>query len=213
MLTKDFKFDIKEIDADTGVFEGYASTFGNTDSDGDVIEAGAFNRTLKAWEAKGKPIPVLWQHNPHEPIGITEAATEDAKGLAVRGRLLTGITKAREALEAAKANILGGLSIGFSIPKGATEWDAESKVRRIKEVRLWEYSLVTFPANEEAVLTSVKAEKFEESVQAFKDSVDQLTKLLRASASAAQREPHPSDLSGVIQQARDLKLLFQKGSL
>jgi HK97 family phage prohead protease len=212
MLTKDFKFDIKELDADTGVFEGYASTFGNTDSDGDVIEAGAFNRTLKAWEAKGKPIPVLWQHNPHEPIGITEAATEDSKGLAVRGRLLTGITKAREALEAAKANILGGLSIGFSIPKGATEWDAEAKVRRIKEVRLWEYSLVTFPANEEAVLTSVKAERFEESVQAFKDSVDQLTKLLRDGASAAQREQHPSDLSGVIQQARDLKLLFQKGS-
>lgn len=161
-MTKDFAFDVKAV-TDEGVIEGYASTFGNVDSAGDVIAPGAFTRTLAAWRAKGRPVPVLWQHDAYDPIGVTTSIEEDDKGLRVTAKLVTEVARARDAHALAKAGALGGLSIGFSVPAIASDgqpaivWDEEQRAAVFREVRLWEYSLVTFPANEEAVLTSVKS--------------------------------------------------------
>lgn len=175
MNTKAFRFEVKSL-TDEGTFEGYASTFHNTDTQGDIIEQGAFKRTLDHWTGKGKPIPVLWQHNPSEPIGITTGATEDTKGLAVQGRLLMGITRAREAFEALKHDVLGGLSIGFGIPKDGAAFDKSTNTRRIREVKLYEYSLVTWPANEEALITGVKSAE----LNGLLSELRELTALLKA---------------------------------
>lgn len=162
-ITKDFTFDVKNV-TDEGVIEGYASVFDVIDDQGDVILPGAFTRTINAWAAKGRPIPVLWQHDAFAPIGATTSITEDDRGLRVRASLAMGVQRAREAHELAKAKVLGGLSIGFSVPKLASDgqpaivFDDERDARLFREVRLWEYSLVTFPANEAATITSVKAE-------------------------------------------------------
>lgn len=139
-----------------GMIEGYASTW-DPDQVGDTIQRGAFARTLDHWQRKADRhrIPVLWQHFHDEPIGATVEAFEDDRGLRIKARLLLGISKARDAYEAAMAKILGGLSIGFSIPRNGEEWH-EDGTRTIREVRLFEYSLVTWPANEAAVLTGVK---------------------------------------------------------
>lgn len=139
-----------------GVIEGYASTW-DPDQVGDTIQRGAFARTLDHWQRKADRhrIPVLWQHYHDEPIGATLEAFEDDRGLRIKARLLLGISKARDAYEAAMAKILGGLSIGFSIPRNGEDWH-EDGTRTIREVRLFEYSLVTWPANEAAVLTGVK---------------------------------------------------------
>lgn len=152
VLTKDFKLEIKEL-SDTGEFEGYAAVFGNVDAYGDVIEPGAFKRTLDHWNRKGKPIPILWQHKPDEPIGATMTAYEDTNGLYVKGKLILDVPKAKEAYHLMKANVLGGLSIGYRTIK--EQWDGE--IRRLKEIQLYEWSPVTFPANELATYTSVKA--------------------------------------------------------
>lgn len=160
-MTKDFTFDVKSV-TDEGVIEGYASVFDVIDEQGDIVLPGAFTRTINAWNAKGKPVPVLWQHDAFAPIGATTGITEDGHGLRVRAQLAMGVQKAREAHELAAAGVLGGLSIGFSVPKLASDgqpaivWDDERDARLFREVRLWEYSLVTFPANEAAVITSVK---------------------------------------------------------
>jgi len=160
-ITKDFTFDVKNV-TDEGVIEGYASVFDVIDDQGDVILPGAFTRTINAWAAKGRPIPVLWQHDAFAPIGATTSITEDDRGLRVRASLAMGVQRAREAHELAKAKVLGGLSIGFSVPKLASDgqpaivFDDERDARLFREVRLWEYSLVTFPANEAATITSVK---------------------------------------------------------
>lgn len=137
-----------------GTFEGYAAIFNNVDSDRDLIEPGAFKRTLDHWKMKGKPVPILWQHNEKMPIGFTESIVEDEKGLRVKGRLLLDVQQAREAYALLKADVLGGLSIGFKTVR--EKWKAN--VRHLLELALGEYSLVTFPANELAVVTSVKAE-------------------------------------------------------
>ena len=65
--------------SDNGVFEGYASTFGERDLGGDIVEAGAFTKSLKARGPQG--IKMLADHNPSMRIGVWEAISEDSKGL------------------------------------------------------------------------------------------------------------------------------------
>jgi uncharacterized protein len=137
--------------------------FDVVDSYKDVIAPGAFKRTLAAWQASGRMLPVLWQHDEYNPIGVTMSAMEDDRGLAVKAQLITEVQQARDAYALAKAGALGGMSIGFSIPNKAADgnpavvYDDERQVQIIREVRLWEYSLVTFPANEAATINQVKA--------------------------------------------------------
>lgn len=148
MDTKSFKFEVKDID-EQGIFEGYAAVFGNIDRTGDVIEPGAFRKTLQ----ENPQLPILWQHNPAEPIGLTVAAVEDNKGLRVKGQLNLETARGREAYALIKQGVLRGLSIGYDTIKEA--W--EGTTRKLKEIRLWEWSLVTFPANPLAQVEAVKA--------------------------------------------------------
>jgi HK97 family phage prohead protease len=85
---RNFPLHIRNIN-DNGIVEGYASVFDVVDSYNDVIAPGAFNRTLKSWAASGRRIPVLWQHEMDNPIGVTLEATEDDKVLAVKAQLVT----------------------------------------------------------------------------------------------------------------------------
>jgi len=142
-----YPFEIKAV-GEEGLVEGYASVFGVVDYDNDVIERGAFMKTIQ----ERKNIPVLWQHNPQEPIGVTVQAHEDARGLHVVGQLNLETQRGCEAFSLLKQGALQGLSIGFDVVKQI--W--EGSVRRIKEIRLWEWSLVTFPANPLATVTAVK---------------------------------------------------------
>jgi len=146
--TKSFKFEVKDID-EQGIFEGYAAVFGNIARTGDVIEPGAFRKTLQ----ENPQLPILWQHNPAEPIGLTVAAVEDNRGLRVKGQLNLETARGREAYALMKQGVLRGLSIGYDTVKEA--W--EGTTRKLKEIRLWEWSLVTFPANPLAQVESIKA--------------------------------------------------------
>lgn len=155
-------FELKEIGVD-GTFTGYASVFNNVDFGSDVIATGAFAKTL----AKRPPakVKMLWQHDPAQPIGVWESMTEDKRGLLVKGRLLTkqDIPMADQAYALLKAGALDAMSIGFNIPAGGYTYNAKTGVRTITEADLWEVSLVTFPMNDRARITSVKA------VTAFQD--------------------------------------------
>lgn len=148
MEQRGFKFDVKSID-EQGIFEGYAAVFGNEDLGGDIIEPGAFKKTLQ----ENPRMPILWQHDPREPIGVTLEAYEDMHGLRVRGQLNLETSRGREAYALLKQGALKGLSIGYDAIKEV--W--EGARRRLKEIRLWEWSLVTFPMNPLAQVTAVKA--------------------------------------------------------
>jgi uncharacterized protein len=141
-----------------GSFSGYASVFGVVDSYGDVVEPGAFKASLSAWKEKGQSPALLWQHRADEPIGKWTKLEEDEKGLYAEGLILldAGDTE-RRAYAHLKAGSVSGLSIGYSIPRGGAEWDPKSETYRLRQVDLWEASLVTFPANEEAQVETVKA--------------------------------------------------------
>lgn len=147
---KSYPMEIKEI-SDEGYFSGYGSVFDVIDDWDDVIVRGAFAETLQ----KKTPV-MLWQHDSAEPIGVYERIREDEIGLWLEGRLLLDIEKGREAYILLKNRAIRGLSIGF-LPL-AWEWETRDnrRVRVLKDIDLWEVSLVTFPANSKAVVDEVK---------------------------------------------------------
>ncbi len=124
------------------VIEGYASLFGKRDQGGDVVESGAYGRSLKRLSDNGRRVKMLWQHNPAEPIGIWDEVREDGRGLYVKGRLLTDVSRAREAAALIEAGAIDGLSIGYRTVKASKN---DKGHRLLSELELWEVSLVTFP--------------------------------------------------------------------
>src|SRR5690554_48363 len=83
----DVPLTIKSV-SDAGEFEGYGSIFGVVDSYSDVVMPGAFEKSLKALQEKGRQPALLWQHDTREPIGVYTEVREDEVGLYVKGRLL-----------------------------------------------------------------------------------------------------------------------------
>ena len=134
-----------------GSFSGYASLFGRVDLGRDVVERGAFSRSLAERGAAG--VRMLFQHDPNQPIGAWTEIREDGRGLFVRGRLTPGVAKSREVLELMRGGALDGLSIGFRTVRARNE---PSGVRRILEADLWEISVVTFPMLPGARVESIK---------------------------------------------------------
>lgn len=145
---KTFQLEIKDV-SDDGVIEGYASVFGNVDKGGDVVEPGAFTKTL----SENPNPPILYQHDPYEPIGVTIEAKEDGRGLAVSGQLTLAVQRAAETHALLRAKAMRGLSIGYKTIQGPRE----NGVRRLKELKLAEWSPVTFPMNELAIVSAVKS--------------------------------------------------------
>lgn len=147
---KSFKFELKEVDTETGIFEGYGSTFGGEpDSYGDVVDKGAFSKTISEGS---KRIKILWNHQTLEPIGKPVELREDEHGLYIKGKLSLGVQRAREVLSLMKDGVINELSIGYDTITEAVE----GKVRHLKEVRLWDVSPVSFAANPAATITAVK---------------------------------------------------------
>lgn len=132
--------------------EGHAAVFGNRDSYGDIIQPGAFARTLTNGD-RGR-VKVLWQHNSSDPIGKPLEMREDDRGLFVRARI-ADTTLGRDAMALFDAEVIDELSIGYDAV--GEEIDNEKGVRYLTEIRLWEFSPVTWAANELAKITSVKS--------------------------------------------------------
>jgi uncharacterized protein len=150
--TKDFALQLKEV-GDDGSVTGYGSIFGNLDSYGEIVEPGAFTQSLKA-HARSKTMPLmLWQHDTHEPIGVWESMEEDAKGLMCRGKLLLDVQKGKEAWSRLKAGAIRGLSIGYRVLAS----EPEGNNVRLKKLDLMEVSIVSFPANDRALVQTVKS--------------------------------------------------------
>lgn len=139
------------IDAD-GTVEGYASLFGEIDQARDMVIPGAFAETLRT---RGiNRIPMLFQHDPAEPIGVWLELGEDHRGLYARGRLIPEVARARELLSLLRAGAIDGLSIGFRTVRGRI--DPKTRVRSLLAVDLWEISIVTFPLLAGARVRAVK---------------------------------------------------------
>lgn len=150
-------FEVKELGED-GAIVGYGSVFDVVDSYRDIVVRGAFLDSIQKMKAGGRKLKMLWQHRSDTPIGVWEEMAEDDRGLLLKGRLALSTYKGREVRELLKMGAVDGLSIGFSVPKGGEEYDQSRNVNLLKQVDLWETSIVTFPANEAAMVEEVRSD-------------------------------------------------------
>lgn len=168
-MSLDFRgFEFREAPDDPGgdgIFSGYASTW-DKDLYGDVIVKGAFAQTLSAdFKNGGAGIPIHWQHkdgSPFDVIGETLSAVEDDHGLLITAKLDTGIPEGQRAYELVKRGLIHQMSIGFVAEK--TAWvdskDADGPwdgYREIRQLKLFEISLVQLAANQGAEVLEVKS--------------------------------------------------------
>lgn len=146
----DIPFQIKAV-SDDGLFSGYGSVFGVVDSYKEIVAPGAFKESLD-----GRLPSLLWQHRSGEPIGPYLSMEEQPIGLHVKGQLLVDdVQRAKEARALMKAKAVNGLSIGFVSREDSI--DRVTGIRTLKKIDLWEVSVVTFPANPLAQISSVKS--------------------------------------------------------
>lgn len=145
--TKDFRFEVKSLGED-GTFSGVLSVYGVVDLGGDLVEPGAFTKTIN----ENPKVPLLWQHDTESPIGQL-TLYDNGKELTVEGTIATEIQKGAEAYSLLKRNFIKGLSIGYQ----AIKHERKGGIRHLKEIRLFEGSVVTFPMLPLAQVTAVKA--------------------------------------------------------
>ncbi len=150
--------ELKMFDGESRKFTGYASVFNGVDSYGDTILPGAYADTL----AKDGMPKMFFGHDWGLPIGKWLSAVEDEKGLRVEGELTPGNPQSDAVLAALKHGTVDGLSIGFQLKSGDYETNKEG-MRTIKKVsRLFEISVVNFPADSAARVSDVKSEDIDE---------------------------------------------------
>lgn len=154
-LTKAVELDLKSL-SDDGRFSGYGSVFSTMDQGGDIVEPGAFEKSLKKWRGNGRQVPVLWQHKTDEPIGSWPELTEDDYGLLGAAELWTDDAPyARIAHKGMKTKTITGLSIGYRVKR--EEYDKKAGANRLIELDLVEISVVTNPMHDDARVASVKS--------------------------------------------------------
>ena len=174
---KDILNGIEDVDVNSSTIKGYASVFGNVDSDGDVITRGAYAKTIQEWGPAGKNrIKMCWQHDIWDPIAKTIEMYEDEKGLAFVAQAPKDVPYINDRIKMIEAGVIDELSVGFRIIKRE---DGRDGVRKITEVKLYEYSLVTLAANDMARVTSVKGESMQTFVERLQAKSTNIMKMLR----------------------------------
>lgn len=157
---------VKDIDAKSHTVSGYLSSFGNIDTDNDIIVKGAFAKSIS--ERKDK-IFFLLQHNWEKPLGKFQKLEEDEKGLYFEAEI-ANTSYGNDLIELYAAGIINEHSIGFNTVK--SEVEKSTGVRTIREVKLWEGSAVSLAANPATPFTGFKSE--------LKELQEKQSKLIKA---------------------------------
>ena len=148
-----FGMELKDLSEKDMSFVAYGSTF-DTDLVNDRIEKGAYTGVIEKAKRRRKYPKLLYQHNHKDVVGVIEDLNEDDRGLLVNGRFID-TTKGRDTYTETKEGAIDSMSIGFVL--GEHEVNKKTNLRTIKEIKdLPEISFVTFPANPQATLVSIK---------------------------------------------------------
>lgn len=142
-----------------GQFVAYASVFGNVDSYGDAVVKGAFGPDLARWLKSGRPIPLLFAHNMSDPdfnIGHVISAEEDEFGLKVTCQLDLENPKGKQVYRMLKGRRIDQMSFAYDVIDGAMVQKDGEDVYEIRELKLYEVSVVTVGANQETEILAVK---------------------------------------------------------
>jgi HK97 family phage prohead protease len=144
---------IEDVDDVKGIVTGYFSAFNNIDSDGDVIVSGSYKKTIAENGPQGRNrIMHLLQHNPLMPLAKPMELMEDAKGLRFTSKI-TETSYGKDVIKLYAEGVFNEHSVGFEIIKA----DNKAGYREIREIKLWEGSTVTWGANPNTPIESMKS--------------------------------------------------------
>lgn len=150
---------IKSAD-DAGTISGYFSTYDRTpDSYGDVIAKGAFTETIAKRKESGHPFPLCWNHDLNLIIGSVnpEDIQDTDKGPLMTASFFNS-ELAQEKREIVKSGVVFQFSFAYDVLEaGPTELEDGTKANELRKLDLFEVSIVPIPANQNAVMTEVKA--------------------------------------------------------
>lgn len=183
----DYKFIKTEVKAKSDFeFEGYASIFGNIDDGGDIMQAGAFAKTINE---NIKRIKVLFMHNVMSVIGLPTKLFEDTKGLYFDAQV-SKTTLGKDVMTLIHDKVITDMSIGYNPIKWS--WDEEMEVRTLQEVRLWEISPVTWGMNSLAGIKSMF--EISKEYDTMKSEIKRLEALIQgAGINATPKSRHKAD--------------------
>jgi HK97 family phage prohead protease len=207
---KSLPFEVKEIneDGEYFTFEGYASTFGNIDLGDDIIVRGAFSKTLE----KNAMLPILWQHQMSEPVGKSVTLYEDDKGLYIKAILPKedSLVKGR-IIPQMKVGSIREMSIGFF----TRDSEMEKGVRLLKEIELFEVSLVTKAMNPQALVSGFKSmESLKDIEQSLKEmglsNTEAKTLISKVKEFSNQRDAEEKKQEEAQRDVEELKQLKQE---
>lgn len=144
---------VEDVDVAKGIVTGYFSSFNNIDSDNDVIVKGAYKKTIAENGVNGKNrIMHLLQHNPLMPLAKPSELIEDMKGLRFVSKI-TETSYGKDVIKLYAEGVFNEHSVGFEIIKA----ENKSGYREINEIKLWEGSTVTWGANPNTPVESLKS--------------------------------------------------------
>lgn len=149
---KNLTGELKDLDVKNKIVTGYLSSFGNKDSYGDVVEPGAFKKTI---DERHNDIFFLNQHSWGQPHGKFKILKEDNKGLYFESNPLIDTTFSSDLMKMYEAGIIKEHSIGYSTIEST--YNKETNTRYLKELKLYEGSNVTLGANSETPFTGFKS--------------------------------------------------------
>lgn len=164
-MIKSISYGFKDVDTKQGLVSGYFANFGTRDSDGDVIEKGAFIKSINEHGPKSKQprIKHLLDHDTKKAVGVIQELDEDNYGLyyvSKAGRHQNGV----DFLLMVEDGIISEHSIGYSVVKYRSESDEVKKESTwyLEELKLWEgSSLQCWGANPNTPIEGVKEQAFE----------------------------------------------------
>lgn len=177
--TKDISEGILDVDSRTRTVKAVWAAIGNKDYDGDIIAAGAFDRTIRERGPMGKKL--IWSLVDH--YSTTKHAFGKPKELYVEGNQLIAVTDivmteaGEDILKLYEAGCINQHSIGFSTI--VDEYDRDTKTRTIKEVLLYEGSAVLWGANELTPTIDLKSLTKPQQQKSIHDRLERLKSAIR----------------------------------
>jgi HK97 family phage prohead protease len=177
MIYKNTSLPVADVDESKGIVTLYASAFGNVDSDGDIIEKGAFSKTIqeRGPQSPRPRIKHLFQHDRYNPIGTPLTMVQDENGLLIDSKVSD--IRDGDYIKLYRDGVITEHSIGFEIIK--SEMAENKEYQLIKEVKLWEYSSVTWGANENTPVVGMKSEMKAEFASELLGRLSKLNNVLR----------------------------------
>lgn len=182
MPKKTFVTEFK-VDGAKNQIEAYASIFDYVDAGKDRVKQGAFVKTLRDDASrKNSRIKALWQHDPWSPVGVPAEIQEDSKGLYTLTKI-SKTTLGKDLMILVEDGVVNELSIGFNTVKDA--WDDNTGIRDLVELKLWEYSFVTWGMND---LASVEGVKSLDDLWRYVDIVFDVQRAVKAGRVLSQKD-------------------------